>query len=592
MTLTNMKAMTVTLLAVGLWCVGGCQPVRYVLDAKTEWVSGVRMTPYTEYSYFKVDATGSKTILWHERRMEAYARHWVSETGALWVMTKPFIGPGGAGGVWYGDPSGGEAGQWPRYGLSSLVDDDHEAKGLTGRTVTLRTGIADELIVSNPRGKEARLIAFKPASGLPVQHVQFTREPSQTADSPGILEQTLRDLSYKTPSIRQVGWSPGTYEMEAARTTPGGPPRFWLLSVNNPESVRKGLEGTIAFEHMWASKPTLLKYTPSGYLVAFVFDDTKSPGTAVLSVFDHSTKNYTADLLQLGGFASSREARRSIDLDRGVSWSCPSSSWMTLQDRYDILYGRGHETLDFFDRSGKRYVLDISTADNRKSTYSFRVQTGLQARKPLSFQDEATPVVWQRTASSPHGTFHVSASKRAYSKCYAGWTDDPVFILLTADLPDNGRTTRVEVWSSTEYGDVYPAVSDSGRVFLLSLNGASGKASLGQRDHATIQIGGPGAQGIGGLELLGQNTWVDTGGSYSTCAEAVRGIKWDQMRIVSRGILSTRNYDGLPLPAWSIEEFTIPQDNGRTIHEAIVGDKLAPKRILPDGKKVLDLPEG
>jgi hypothetical protein len=78
---------------------------------------------------------------------------------------------------------------------------------------------------------------------------------------------------------------------------------------------------------------------------------------------------------------------------------------------------------------------------------------------------------------------------------------------------------------------------------------------------------------------------------YPSNAEVKKGIRWNQVRIVSHGKKTTHQFLGVDLPLWEVEEFWIPQANGTTIHQAIYNGNFAPATIV-DGKQKLLIPEG
>jgi hypothetical protein len=139
------------------------------------------------------------------------------------------------------------------------------------------------------------------------------------------------------------------------------------------------------------------------------------------------------------------------------------------------------------------------------------------------------------------------------------------------------------------YGEVWPRVSDSGRVFLLHVGKANTETKR-NADSAMIEVFGVEPLETGGISLLPADPNFSVG-KYASNGEVLRGIMWDKMRIVSRGKQTRRQFMGIDLPLWSVEEFWIPQAKGAPIHQAIVNGNYAPS-MFKDGKPVLTIPSG
>ena len=170
------------------------------------------------------------------------------------------------------------------------------------------------------------------------------------------------------------------------------------------------------------------------------------------------------------------------------------------------------------------------------------------------------------------------------------WDQTVVSVLMTATVNDHGTPVEVQVAQKSAYGEVWPIVTDSGRMFLLEL----GKANTGTQrnvDRAEIVIAGVGTINAGGIGLLRSDDQTLGVAKYTNNEEVKKGIRWDKVKIVSHGKKTTQQYLGVELPLWEVEEFWIPQANGTTIHQAIIHGNFAPT-VIENGNRRLLIPEG
>ena len=334
--------------------------------------------------------------------------------------------------------------------------------------------------------------------------------------------------------------------------------------------------------------PEQVLTTTSGYLVYLLFDPTAKTSGAWFDVCDFSGDlKYRADLMSLGKYRSVEEAKESIL--PSVSWWVGGSGWQKLPHKFPNSYARVLDRFDFYDTNGKRFEITATAKEYQFDHATSIVQTGLAARRNLVDTKDKKDVIWSRSSDSPNGIFHVKVVGRDWSKMNKSWDQTVVSVLMTATVNDHGTPVEVQVAQKSAYGEVWPIVTDSGRMFLLEL----GKANTGTQrnvDRAEIVIAGVGTINAGGIGLLRSDDQTLGVAKYTNNEEVKKGIRWDKVKIVSHGKKTTQQYLGVELPLWEVEEFWIPQANGTTIHQAIINGNFAPT-VIENGNRRLLIPE-
>jgi hypothetical protein len=541
----------------------------FELRTKTEIVQGIRATPYTDYWFQEVRGI-SRTTLWHTRRMEKFKQHWISPTGVVWIETDRFTGPGGSDKIWAGDRSGViPVANFPPSQQRSPTT-------ISGLAETFRNGFG-ELLSLNKGLADERMFLLVRKAGTPTLAFETTTSASHPRF---LLAETLRDPDLAEPTIRPIEEIRNAFLVVAKSKSPSRPGSTLIISGrsfarnNEPASITSLEERTLT------GVPDQILLTPSGYLAYLMFDSDIANGGAWFEVGEGAKLLYKADLMRLGDYHSVTEARK--DILPKVSWKAPEG-WQELPHKFPNNYARDLDKFDFFDTNGKRFEVVVNSKNYIFDSGSANVESGLVARRKIIEPFQSKDITWMKKDDSPNGIFHVKAEGTNW-----GNGQTYVSILLTATVSDHGKPVEVQLFSKAAYGEVWPRVTNSGRVFLMNL-GKTNTETKRDADLAMISIGGVPPLGAGGIGLLSPDSASFGVAPYRTNAEVKKGILWDKMKIVSRGKKTTHQFLGVDLPLWEVEEFWIPQANGTTIHQAIVNGNFAWTKIV-DGKQKLMIP--
>ena len=548
----------------------------YRLRSHTSIVQGIRPTPYTDY-WYEVGRGLKWKSLWHTRRMEHFKQHWISPSGVVWIETQSFTGPGGGEKIWAGDRNGVISGA---TFLSSGLPKSSSSSGIAE---TFRNGFGELLSLNKGLSNEHKLLLVRRA-GSPMLALETSVTPSHPRF---FFEDILRHPDLADPTIKPIeDLSQYTFLVTSKSKKPSSPDSNLIISgrsfpVNNEPASITGLE-----ERILTGVPDQFLLTPNGYLAFLMFDADDINGRAWFEIGEGAKLFYRVDLMKLGGYRSVVEAKKSIVPK--VSWN-GAVGWTELPHKFPNLYTKQLDKFDFFDSNGKRFEVVVKAKNYVFDSANATVKSGLAARRTLgAFDQDKRDVVWTRSSSSPNGIFKVTVEGRDWSKKNSAWDQTVVTIMLTSTVSDRGKPIEVQLMNRQSYGNVWPKVTDSGRVFLLEI-GKTNTETKRNADLAMISVCGVSPLVVGGIGLLDPGSSSFGVAKYETNADVVKGILWDQMRIVSRGKKTIHQFLGVDLPLWEVEEFWIPQANGTTIHQAIVNGNFVGTMIV-DGKQKLMIP--
>lgn len=440
----------------------------YELEAKTEFKIGIREYAVTDYTYWQVDGS-KRTKLWTKQYQQAYAYHWISPAGRVWIITSGLPGPGAGGaGLYVADKAGDIKGTWGySAGMKGSGNPYDTAKSTV---VELRPGV-EQLRLVHKDGRETRVTQVEDSAG--VEQYSFSQNlPSASTKPEGTLELVLADTSYQIPELGETlaDWS--YRDFRAIKVGETKPHKTWRQFYQQQRG-RENRMSMLLTKEMPVSQSTFSTRSYAMRILNFhlegprpTLEILKGDGSVILKKID----------LAAEGKMTAAEAIATWDPDK-VRYM--GGGWHPLK-KMERRGAGGPDRLDAFDSSGRRHMIDIAVND--KVTYT--ILQGLAIREPKETGYSFASIVSQRVYESPSSKFKLRIRRRDGKDFGTAWNATMLY-----STTNNGEEYNVELWSDLWIG----RFNGQARVF------DNGIAMYFNEAGDSLKLVGPSGQAMGGL---------------------------------------------------------------------------------------------
>ncbi len=513
-----------------------------------------------DYTYYQVSDAGKKTALWSVPG-GAYAHHWISPSGYVWVMStvsnQRMIG---GMQLWVRDPGGRLKGTWSEDfvapfrmtgGKKPTVVPGPKLDTSKVEALSPRPNIDEQLMMRYDNGDEIKVTLFMPPKG---EDIYYKSEKKKGDKTPGpILDTALEDPDYDIPTIEKKMDSLGIWR--AKSHNPAKHDLIWTQTqFPGPELQSNRLE-TIQSQNRLDEMPESVGYTPAHFIYMFEFGSK----TAQMNFMTVAGKMiHSTDLVKLGGFRSAQEAKDSL------TWQKPlvpfQQDWIPISEYKSQMWG-GRDLIEMRDKQDRRFEVQLAF-DGNDTRYKEKVTEGLAARRTTEFYDDwSWKVTEERSVSSHSGQFtlRVRRFEPLQARSKAAWKELPQAITLLLNTTINGKKVPVEIWTQTWYkGIPGMAVTDNGIGLVFWTGQMSGEKNV-EHDYATLM-----GWKLDGEQLMGEDPL--TGWGYKTLKALDANVQYSGMSVKELGKPTVQTIAGIKLDIYPAEEIRIPtKDKGTRI---------------------------
>jgi hypothetical protein len=496
----------------------------------------------TVYTFSERQADGTTHERWQVRLHEEHQDHWIAADGTVWVITRSHQGPNEGSVIWARTPEGDLLGQFASDEVlpvtpvepldASKVSEEVDVASTTTQPLH---GHGEQLRVMMKSGGEVWLtLASSSNEGIiPVAHPFRNGEAKND-----LLTKLLLEPTAEGPSI--------TWPL------PGAPLAIWV-ETSFPKDIivqtyaTPNRDGThiLREERSKSVMPAYVTATPAGRYLWFEFGKPWQQNLAHMEVLtSQGSVAETVDLLKLGRFESADQTRetlmyRDLSVQRGTSFvpmdtAGPSDSAQS-------------ERIRMSDRTGREYQIDIGPNDTGlKVSAAASLNLDRVTHKEPSYPDaKSVPV---KSIVSDDGRFQLDVKTVTWQHS----SQTQFTLIANVDDPVQGRKS-VQLWSQPcPIPAASVKVSNSGRVFALLVGKSSGQPA----DVAWLATWEPTGKMANSLDVI-RLKWI------ATPAEAEQQLDLKNLTIELKGVAQPREVEGVPVPAWPIEQLTLRFNDGR-----------------------------
>jgi len=508
----------------------------YSLTVRFEERQGIRLTPYSTYTYWETK-DGVRRQLWTETLREAYHDHWISPTGVLWVQT---VGPkGGPGfvGVWARDTVGRVR---LRLDMGYLIPRGDPRWQLTGV-------VAPSKLASSP-GLEQAAFTFDEARSTTVQSVECEDGSYITivfgdlgaSRPPDRLIELMRSNG---PSARPT-WTVGSQNIIIWQIA--GEERV-VVHKGRMDSVREPYILRVESEETLAQMPSRIVRCGSNFLWF-------SKGYREVAFMGWQGQQLARfDLGDLAGLRDQVALPLRLRFDELILRT--SEHWFKPDE---VLGGLKVLEISLPDEAGNRFVFRV---DNTRGDVEATFLRGLAARMPKELLPLELEIVDERFVESPNKKFRLRI--RTLDRNPELWQSRTLLMRTSDDC--NGD---LEVEVGTGYGAASGYfVSDSGNVVLLMIS------EFRQIETASLVLRRP-EGGVGsGSRLVKEGLFANV--------QAVRELlDMNRVTVVYGGSEGRQEVDGLQMSVRGLEEYTFRlRDGSALVHTVLRGQGFVGARV-------------
>jgi hypothetical protein len=489
------------LIAALWWITASPHQIQNGYQLETETHDG--RTTYTLNLYSKGRKTDEKWLITLDERHQA---HWIAPNGSVWVLVNDQL--------WARDPVGNLLGQVPLADVLGTADLD------TSKTAATDSSVGwTRLRLATNAGKEVRFVFADSRVGsiLPI---------AKEFDGSDLFSEIHREGYGNDPDPE---WPLGQDGPIAIWPSYGPGENRLLVQVYE----RSGDVLRVRSERYVTNRPTQVVKTPDGHILWFQFGGFAESRKALLDVMSLDGKVIsTVDLLALGKFGSTDHARAELLLDQ-------------LEIRRA---GTGSEEVRFDDQTGRHYVVQIKSDE-----VAARVSLNLDAVSVKEPVFANSKVEGEKTIDSDDGRYQLSV------KSVVTGVEKKTQMTLTARIKDPVDGPKsAQLWSlALPFTGASYRVSNSGRVYELLTGPFAGSPKPGVPSLTGILTIEPDGKLLPVFDLVSLK-W------FSTADEAAKGTDLAKMEIELIGDSKIKEYDGVPVRTWPIEQLTFNFSDGRS----------------------------
>lgn len=441
----------------------------YRLETSTSIVHGFRATYQTIYTYYK-EFRESKQELWRITLNEKYAGHWIGRNGRLWVLTDgPTKNLGirmSVSRVWIRDPDANELASVDVRNAMQLIPEELVLKFPDYELDREASGFSKQETFSSQFS-----LVFKHLGELHINEIFVSNERHRyivTWNAEGEPESRLEKILFETPSPRSLHPLAELQNWEVWQPASGS--RASVLTIyGQKEFLRHRNVDMVVQQQLLYQLPSYVTMTPANRVLWFSFPELNATEEASLFVFNSRGGLIgEVDMMRVGGFKSTRNAKRSLHYTNVQSLNHNNWETMAKVDRYFA----GPETIKIVDGLGTHYIITIDGYGNRGSSVVCETLSAEEFlfRKEQQFADYY--LIDEKRWTSANGQFTLRIRKLEHKR-------GRILYRQTLILEDSsGRDYEHELWSMstvTETNGVF--VSDTGRTLIKRVDRIRYRAS-------------------------------------------------------------------------------------------------------------------
>lgn len=530
----------------------------YELTAKTAIKYGIRAYAETEYTFFETTKSG-KRELWSVLSRDKYAHHWISPNGMVWVVTSGMPGPGGSAKLWARDLRGSLRGEWGGHRFQT-----RDPKTRTQREVALNAdasassaislyGGNEQLRMLDKQGNELRLtIANTEVGSFAVSRIFLKGETKNDL---------LTELLNQPMSAPHVEWVVPNRVPIAIWTFYGaGPNQHLIQTYNLGGSTGNHPDQMLVAERLSPRKPAFVEVSSTGKVLWFEFGALGEPARATLDIMTlNGLTTKSVDLLALGKFQSSDEAKRSI-IYRDPLVNCGYG--LEPNDPMKMATTPRLEVIQLQDRTGRKYQIEVVSKGQNTPEFDVRASASLNLNR-VATKEPTYPganILGEEKHNSPDGKFSIRLKKYEQE----GKSQSQLTLIAHVADPVDGQQS-VELFSIPVVNDLKSVrVSNSGRVFAISYP----KFPPNSKEVCFFQAWDPSGRFMG-LDLLQSLKW------FKNLEEAKSKIDLSKATFELEGLKSERMVEGVPVPNYISEAVAFNLgDRTERIYIAYMNDQI------------------